>query len=83
MSTITEHEPLPCRADNSAPDEETWYCTTHAGWVYAEDECEGGIGSLHCNQCVATGCHGLTGLHGHTSCDCHDPADARYQAASA
>lgn len=77
MSTVTEYEPLPCHYDQPDRDEETRYCGTHAGWVFAEDECEGAIGSLHCNECVATGCHG------EDNCECHDPANARHQEAFA
>jgi len=72
MSTVTDYEPLPCHYDQPNEDQDTNYCGTHAGWVFAEDTCEGAIGSLHCNDCVATGCNG-------ERCGCHDPAaDKRY-----
>lgn len=62
------------RGDEHAP---AWFCLNHAGWTFADDECEGAIGSLHCNTCINTGCQGAD------NCDCHNPADPRHQEAFA
>lgn len=74
---MTTRTATACRYDRPGDDDPAAYCTTHVGWVFAGDECEGAIGSIHCNECVNAGCKGQD------SCDCHQPGNPRFEGAFA